>query len=291
MSSMHVQLIITGLTIGAIYALIALGASIIYNATQAINFAQGEFVMVGGLVAATMSEMGFSLGMSVVTALVAGAIAGAFVAWFANLASRRGSIEAVIIMTIGAASLIRGIAEVGIDRNTHILRPFSGEQPLRIGALAIDPQALWIVGIVVATLAVLVLFFRGTLAGKSFIAASYNRLGAQLVGINLSRTIFGSFLLAAGLGALAGIVVAPTTLAYSEMGLSLGLKGFSAAILGGLGSGPGAVVGGLSLGLVESLAAGYLSSSYKDAIGFLLIVAVLMWMPAGILGSRAGERV
>ncbi|MET4491227.1 branched-chain amino acid ABC transporter permease [Bradyrhizobium sp. LA7.1] len=285
------QYIATGITIGAIYALIALGASIIFNATQAINFAQGEFVMLGGLSAACLGEAGFSLPLAVLIALILAILAGAMVALFATYAARRGSIEAVIIMTIGAASLMRGLADVVWGRNTHQLQPFSGETPLQVGGVAIQPQSVWIGGVTLMVLVVLVQFFRRTLSGKAFLAASYNRLGAQLVGVNVAKTILGSFMLAAGLGAVAGIVVAPVTLSYSEMGLPLGLKGFSAAILGGLGSGPGAVLGGIVLGLVETLAAGYVSSSYKDAIGFLLIILVLMFAPSGLLGHAEEERV
>ena len=146
-------------------------------------------------------------------------------------------------------------------------------------------------GVSLAILAALWWFFNRTLHGKAILATSHNRLAAQLVGISVRRVLLVSFGLSAALGALAGILIAPITFTAWDVGVMLGLKGFAAAILGGLGSGPGAVLGGLVLGLLEALSAGYISSAYKDVIAFGIMLAVLVLMPGGLLGRRSAERV
>jgi len=148
-----------------------------------------------------------------------------------------------------------------------------------------------VIGVTALAVAALWGFFNRTLAGKAILAVSHNRLAAQLMGISVQRVLLVSFALSAALGALAGILIAPITFTSWDVGVMLGLKGFAAAILGGMGSGPGAVIGGLLLGLLESLGAGYVSSAYKDAIAFIVMLAVLMLMPGGLLGGRAAERV
>ncbi|TAN54907.1 MAG: branched-chain amino acid ABC transporter permease, partial [Betaproteobacteria bacterium] len=142
-----------------------------------------------------------------------------------------------------------------------------------------------------AILLLLTWFFGRTLLGKALLATSHNRLAAQLVGINVRHVLLLSFGLSAALGAVAGILVAPITFTSWDVGVMLGLKGFAAAMLGGLGSGAGAVLGGLALGIVEAMGAGYVSSAYKDVIAFVIILAVLFFMPSGLLGKRSTDRV
>jgi branched-chain amino acid transport system permease protein len=177
------------------------------------------------------------------------------------------------------------------DKRIHALPAFTGESPIALAGASLAPQSLWVIGVTALIVCALWAFFNRTLAGKAMLAVSHNRLAAQLVGISVRRVLLAAFALSAALGALAGILVAPITFTSWDVGVMLGLKGFAAAILGGLGSGPGAVVGGLVLGLLESLGAGYISSAYKDAIAFIVMLAVLMLMPGGLLGGRAAERV
>ena len=291
MSAQLVQLLLTGLTVGAIYALVALGFAIIYNASHVINFAQGEFVMIGGMATAAFVESGLPLPLAALLAVGGATLVGLALEKLAVEPARGAPVVTLIIITIGASILLRGLASLVWDKKIHAVPPFSGEAPLKFAGATLLPQTLWVLGATVVTVALLWWFFNRTLTGKAILAVSHNHLAAQLMGISVRRVLLASFALSAALGALAGILVAPITFTSWDVGVMLGLKGFAAAILGGMGSGPGAVVGGLALGLLESLGAGYVSSAYKDAIAFVVMLAVLMLMPSGLLGRRAAERV
>ena len=291
MSASLAQYLLSGLTVGAIYALVALGFSIIYNASHVINFAQGEFVMIGGMATVSLAGAGLPLPLAALGAVALAALIGMALARFAVQPARGASVVTLIIITIGAAILLRGLASIVWDKRIHALPAFSGDQPINVAGATLAPQSLWVIGVTALAVAALWGFFNRTLTGKAILAVSHNRLAAQLVGISVQRVLLVSFALSAALGALAGILIGPITFTSWDVGLLLGLKGFAAAILGGMGSGPGAVVGGLTLGLLESLGAGYVSSAYKDAIAFIVMLAVLMLMPGGLLGGRATERV
>jgi branched-chain amino acid transport system permease protein len=288
---MLTQYLLSGLTSGAIYALVALGFAIIYNASHVINFAQGEFVMIGGMSTAALIELGLPLPLSIVIAIGTATAVGLLLEKLAIEPARNASVVTLIIITIGASILLRGLATLVWDKKIHRVPAFSGEAPLQLGAATLLPQVLWILGVSAAAVAALTWFFRRTLAGKAILAVSYNRLAAELMGISVRRTLAASFALSAALGALAGVLVAPIAFTSWDAGVMLGLKGFAAAILGGLGSSAGAVIGGLALGLVEALAAGTISSAYKDVFAFLIILAALVFLPDGLLGRRAAERV
>jgi branched-chain amino acid transport system permease protein len=290
-SAQLTQYLLSGLTVGAIYALVALGFSMIYNASQVINFAQGEFVMIGGMATVWFIGMGLPLPLAALAAIGAATLVGLLLEKFAVEPARDAPVVTLIIITIGASILLRGIASVIWEKKIHALPAFSGEQPIALGGATLTPQSLWVIGVAAAVVAALWWFFNRTLAGKAMLATSHNRLAAELAGIGVRRVLLVSFGLSAALGALAGILIAPITFTSWDVGVMLGLKGFAAAILGGLGSGPGAVVGGLALGMIESLGAGYVSSAYKDVIAFLVMLAVLMFMPSGLLGRHSAERV
>jgi len=290
-SAQLTQYLLSGLTVGAIYALVALGFSMIYNASQVINFAQGEFVMIGGMATVWFIGMGLPLPLAALAAIGAATLVGLLLEKFAVEPARNAPVVTLIIITIGASILLRGIASVIWEKKIHALPAFSGEQPIALGGATLTPQSLWVIGVAAAVVAALWWFFNRTLAGKAMLATSHNRLAAELAGIGVRRVLLVSFGLSAALGALAGILIAPITFTSWDVGVMLGLKGFAAAILGGLGSGPGAVAGGLALGMIESLGAGYVSSAYKDVIAFLIMLAVLMFMPSGLLGRRSAERV
>ena len=285
------QYLATGLTVGAVYALVALGFSIIYNASGVINFAQGEFVMIGGMSAVSLVASGLPLAVAVPLAVVATAAAGLALEKLAVEPARSAPVVTLIIITIGASIFLRGLATIVWDKKLHALPAFSGDRPIAILGAAVLPQSLWVVGATLAIVAALWWFFGRTRLGKAMLATSHNRLAAQLVGINVRHVLALSFGLSAALGALAGILIAPITLTSYDVGVMLGLKGFAAAILGGLGSGPGAVAGGLLLGVLESLSAGYVSSAYKDVIAFVILLAVLLVKPGGIAGVASAERV
>jgi len=291
MSAQFTQYLLTGLTVGAIYALVALGFSIIYNASHVINFAQGEFVMIGGMATVSLTGTGLPYLLAIPLAVAAAALVGLALEKFAVEPAHGASVVTLIIITIGASIFLRGLAMLVWDKNLHALKPFTGDAPIAIAGATILPQSLWVLGVTLAIVLALSWFFGRTLLGKAMLATSHNRLAAQLVGINVRMVLFLSFGLSAALGAIAGILIAPITLTSYDVGVMLGLKGFAAAILGGLGSGIGAVIGGLALGIAETMSAGYLSSAYKDAIAFLIILVVLFFMPSGLFGKRGGERV
>ncbi len=291
MHSQWLQYLAGGLTAGAIYALVALGYSIIYNASRAINFAQGEFVMIGGMSAVTLVGAGAPLWLAVPLAVLVTVGVGLLLERVAIEPARKADTVTLIIITIGAALLLRGLAQLVWDKRVHALPAFSGDQPLHLLGATILPQSLWVLGSAALAVAGLSWFFGRTLFGKAMLATSYNPLAAQLMGISTRRVLFVSFGLAAGLGALAGVLTAPITFTSYDSGIMLGLKGFAAAMLGGLGSFGGAVLGGLLLGLAEGLGAGFVSSAYKDAIAFVVILAVLFLLPGGLLGARRSDRV
>jgi branched-chain amino acid transport system permease protein len=292
MSAQLVQFLLTGLTVGAIYALVALGFAIIYNASHVINFAQGEFVMIGGMATAAFVESGLPLPLAALLAVAGAMLVGLMLEKLAVEPARGAPVVTLIIITIGASILLRGLATLVWDKKIHAVPAFSGEAPIKLGGATLLPQTLWVLGATVLTVALLWWFFNRTLTGKAILAVSHNRLAAQLMGISVRRVLLVSFGLSATLGALAGVLIAPISFTSWDVGVMLGLKGFAAAILGGMGSGPGAIVGGLALGLIESLGAGYLSSAYKDVFAFIIILAALIFLPDGLAGRRrATERV
>jgi branched-chain amino acid transport system permease protein len=285
------QVILSGLTAGAIYALVALGFAIIYNASHVINFAQGEFVMIGGMAAVAAVDTGLPLPIAILFSIGLATLVGLLLEKLAVEPARGAPVVTLIIITIGASILLRGLASLVWDKKIHALPAFTGDAPISLGGATLLPQTLWVLGATLATVAALWLFFNRTLTGKAILAVSHNRLAAQLMGISVRRVLLVSFGLSGALGALAGVLIAPISFTSWDIGVMLGLKGFAAAILGGLGSGPGAVVGGLALGLMEALGAGYVSSAYKDVFAFVIILAALVFLPNGLVGSRAAERV
>ena len=291
MLAQFLQFLFSGLTVGSAYALAALGFTIIYNTSGVINFAQGEFIMLGGMLAALLSGAGVPLALAIVIAVVVTCAIGLVMEKMVIEPAQNAQVVTLIIITIGASLTIRGLVQIWLGKGTHSLAPFSGDTPLVLLGASLLPQSLWVLGVSLGLVGALAWFFGRTLLGKAMLATSHNRLAAQLVGINTRRVLLLSFGLAALLGAVGGILVAPITYTAYDAGIMLGLKGFVAAVLGGLGGGVGAVAGGLILGIAEAMTAGYISSSYKDAVPFVLILLVLFFMPRGLFGARSTERV
>ena len=285
------QFLFSGLTVGAVYAMVALGFTLIYNASDVVNFAQGEFVMIGGMVTVFAAAAGLPLPLAAVLAVLIAVAVGLLLHALAIEPARGASAVTLIIITIGASILLRGVAAVVFDKNFHSYPPLLGSEPIRVGGATILPQSLWVLGGAVATFLLLYLFLDRTLLGKAVLATAANRLAARLVGINTRTVMALAFGASAAIGAVAGILITPITLTSYDAGTLLALKGFAAAMLGGMGSPFGAVLGGLLLGLFESFSAGYVSSTYKDAVAFVTILLVLFAMPSGLLGRRAVERV
>ncbi|NML61646.1 branched-chain amino acid ABC transporter permease [Massilia sp. RP-1-19] len=291
MLAQFLQFLYSGMTVGSAYALAALGFTIIYNTSGVINFAQGEFIMLGGMLAALLSAGGVPLPLAIIIAVVVTGAVGVLMEKVVIEPARDAQVVTLIIITIGASLTIRGLVQIFLGKGTHALAPFSGDTPIQFLGASLLPQSLWVLGVTLLVVGALAWFFGRTMLGKAMLATSNNRLAAQLVGIDTRRVLLLSFGLAALLGAVGGILVAPITYTSYDAGIMLGLKGFVAAVLGGLGGGVGAVVGGLILGVAESMTAGYISSSYKDAVPFVLILLILFFMPRGLFGAKISERV
>ena len=285
------QFTFSGLTVGAVYALVALGFTLIYNSCDVINFAQGEFVMLGGMTTVFLGLAGVPLPLAACLAIVATVAVGLGLHRFAIEPARGAGAVVLIIITIGASIFLRGAAQVVFDKRFHTLPPFVGGDAIRIAGAAILPQSLVVLAGAVIILVLLWAFIERTLIGKAMVATAANEIAARLVGIDTRAAVGLSFAIAAAIGAVAGILITPITLTSYDVGTVLALKGFAAAMLGGIGSAVGAVIGGLVLGLLEAFAAGYVSSQYKDAVAFLVILIVLLAMPRGLFGRAPVERV
>ena len=292
MNAEFLQYLFAGVTVGATYALVGVGFSIIYNASQVINFAQGEFVMLGGMMTWFLFEQaGMPVAAAIPLAILGTVAVGMTLEKFAIEPARNASIVTLIIITIGASIFLRGGAQLLWGRNFHPVPALSGNEPIDIAGVAVAPQRLWILGVTVLVVLALNWFFSRTMTGRAMRAVAFNLLAAQLVGVNNRRILLFAFALAAALGATAGALIGPLSLAYPDVGIMLGLKGFCAAILGGLGFPYGAIVGGLIVGISEAMTAGYISSAYKDAVAFVIILLTLFFMPNGLFGKRGIERV
>ena len=291
MVSEFLQFLFSGITVGATYALAALGFTLIYNASNVINFAQGEFIMLGGMLAVFFTQSGLPLPVALVLAIFVPALVGVLLEKLAIEPVKGAETVTLIIITIGASLVIRGLVQVLLGKGTHSLPAFSGDTPISILGATLMPQSLWVLGVTAIVVVALWYFFNRTLHGKAMLATSFNRLAAELVGINTNWVLFMSFAMSAALGALGGILVTPITLTSYDVGIMLGLKGFVAAVVGGLGNGLGAVLGGLLVGILEAMGAGYISSAYKDAIPFVLILLILFFKPRGLFGGKSTDRV
>jgi branched-chain amino acid transport system permease protein len=281
------QIVVGGLTNGAIYALIALGFSLVFAVNGYLNLLQGEYVVLGGLIAIGLSQA-FEINLAVtITASVAITTAFAVLVQVLTLSPRRKlSPDAALIITLGAAFVARGLAMVVFGKDALSLQSFSGERPVTVGDVAISTQSIWILGTLVLASGLLWWFFSRTFIGKAMLACAQSPTGARLVGINLAHVSVVAFATSAALGALAGVVAAPMTFMTYDEGLGFGIKGFIAAVFGMLGSYPGAVVGGLALGLMEAATAGYISSQFKDALAFCAVLLLLLLRPGGLTGAR-----
>jgi branched-chain amino acid transport system permease protein len=285
------QFLVSGVTVGAVYALLALGFTIIFNASDVVNFAQGEFVMLGGMITVFALAAGLPLGLAALLAIVLTAGIGVLLNKLAIEPARGAPVVSLIIITIGASIFIQGVAQIVFDKQIHRYPGISGDAPLRFAGATILPQSLWVIFGAMAVFVGLWLFFTRTLTGRAVLATANNRLAAALVGINTRYIMTLSFGVSAAIGALAGVLITPITLTAYDVGIPLALKGFAAAMLGGLGNPFGALVGGLLLGVLEALTAGYVSSQYKDAVAFIVIIGVLFVMPQGLFGRKSTERV
>ena len=286
------QFLIMGIQRGSIYAMVAMGFNMIYNSTGIINFAQGEFVVLGGLMMVSLT-MAFNL--SIVFAFILTVlfviVAGILMERLTINPVKEPTVLRLIIITIAVSIIIKGAAMCFWGKGSHYMRHFSSSESLDFYGATILPQTLWIFAILFFLVVAYVIFFNYTMTGKCMRACAINRDAARLAGINDRKMVMLSFALSAGIGAIAGIIITPIIQMDYARGAMLALKGFGAAVLGGLGNSMGAVVAGVLLGVLEAFGAGYISSHYMDAIALVILLFVLFIRPSGIFGSSEAMRL
>jgi branched-chain amino acid transport system permease protein len=287
-----VQIVIGGLLQGCIFGLLAVGFSLIYRVAAAVNLAQGAFCIIGALVTSTCeTSLGLPVAISCLlgvaaTGLLAAALgASVFVPGLGQLPN-----SAMFILTVGLLTLLQGAALVVWGSQAYTLTAFSGERPLALLGLRIPPQGLWVIGVAALIAGALAFLLMRTRIGRAFRACAENPLAANLMGIGVRRMQLLSFVLAAVIGAIGGIVIGPTTSFQFDTGGMYTIFGFIAAVIGGIGSPLGAVVGGLCLGVATQLAAAYVSSLFANALALALLLGVLLWRPSGLFSSGAARR-
>ncbi|HUT49769.1 MAG TPA: branched-chain amino acid ABC transporter permease [Alphaproteobacteria bacterium] len=278
------QFLFAGLVIGSIYGLAGIGFTAVYNVTGVVNFAQGDFAMLGAMLAIAMMAVGTPMIVAIVLAIIVVALLGGVIERLAIRPASQTVIRGIII-TIGLGVLLQGVAVVLWDSNPKSLPAFSGETPINVLGATLPPQSIWVVGTAVVLMVALHFFFQRSYLGKAFRACAVNPFAARLVGVRVPTMASISFMLSGALGAVAGIIVTPIALMQYDSGIGIGIKGFIACIIGGFGHPIGAAIGGLMLGVIEAFSAGYLSSGYKDAIAFILLLGFLFARPEGIMGE------
>jgi branched-chain amino acid transport system permease protein len=280
------QLFSSGITLGAIYALVALGFVTISRASQIINFAQGEFVMLGGVITFFfLKAMNLPYPLAGLIAIMIVILIGFMMYVSVIHPLRKASILILIMATLGSSIFLSSTSGLVFGTLPKALPPFSGEQPLRLGGISILSQNVWVLLSTIILLILLYLLSHRTLLGKAMEASSTDPLGADLLGISRNLMVFIAFGVSAGVGAFAGILITPIFFTSYSSGTLLGLKGFVAAVLGGWGKNSGAILGGFVLGVVESLSLAFIPSGYKDAVAFVILLLILHFRPKGILGS------
>lgn len=285
------QIILSGLTVGAIYALIAIGFTIVFSTVRIVNFAHGEFVMAGGMIYAYLHAVHAVPVLAAVGISIAACMLLAWLVYELGLSSMdKDNHIAQVMVTLGVGITLKGLAQVFMGKDTQFPPAFSAGSPLAIGTVSIPPQTMWIAGSLVVLLVALYGLLQYTRVGKGMMAVSINHYAATLMGISPRRSAVIAFVIAGLIGGAAGALLAPVASAHYDNGIFLGIKGFAAAILGGLGSPLGAVFGGLILGLTESITAGYISSVYKDAVSLVLLLAILLLRPQGLIGKRLPQK-
>lgn len=288
MIAVFLQFLFSGLTIGSVYALVGIGFNIIYNATSILNLAQGEFVVIGGLMMwffTTSMKLPFLV--SLILTILTAALIGLLMERLTIRPIKKTDLLLMIMITISVSILLKGLLMFKFGKDPYGYPPFTEGEPLNLFGAIIPQQTLWVIGVTAICIILLFLFFNKTIIGKAMKACAVDHIAAKLVGINVSQMVMFSFVLSAVVGAIGGIAITPISLMEYDKGPMLAVKGFCAAILGGLGSSRGAVIGGFTIGVLESMTAGYIHSGLKDAVALVILLLVLFYKPAGIFGSSS----
>jgi branched-chain amino acid transport system permease protein len=291
-SELFLQYLVAGITYGSIYTIVAIGFNIIYNTTGIINFSQGEFVMLGGMVSITLHNY-LVLPLAIGAAVLITMAVGAAMEMLFIRRLRAPSVLRMIIVTIGVSILMREAALHLWGANVRSLPYFIGNEITTIDffGVPVSPQVLWVIGTCALMVVALMLFFQATSLGREMRACAANRVAAVLCGIDTRNMVTLSFVLSAGIGALAGAVMSPITYSQYDNGTGLAIKGFTVAILGGLGNSLGAVAGGLLLGIIEAFSVSVVPLAFQDAIAIAVLLVILFLRPHGLFGSSATAAV
>ncbi|MBI2162254.1 MAG: branched-chain amino acid ABC transporter permease [Candidatus Rokubacteria bacterium] len=286
-----IHVVVSGLATGSIYALMAISLVIIYNATRTLNFAQGEMLMISTFVGWAVYQR---LKLPLLGVMLVAVVGAALLAWAIERAIIRHAISAthfdVLIITLGLSLMLRSAAGVAWTHDDFPFPSFFGDRPMAVGPVRLAPVSLGIIGASLALMAALWALFTRTRLGRAMRAVAQNQRAARLMGISVERVYSASWVLAAVVGAIAGVLIAPVIFLSSKMGIVV-INGFIAAVLGGFGSMPGAVVGGMLLGVIENLAPLYLPSSIKHSVPFIVLIAILLLRPGGVVGRVARRKV
>ena len=284
------QLIVSGASYGSIYGLFAVGYVAIFTVSKVINLAQGEFGISAAMIAIAMVAAGWALPLALLGGIISG-IAVAMILQRVVLAPIKNlTVLTSVILTLGASAVIKAILLLWMGPGAKSLPALPGAD-LRVFGVDIRSQELWIFGATVAVAIVLAWFYERTLTGKALKPCAQQPTAARLVGISVRRAALIAFAIAGATAALAAILSSPLHLTVWDSGLVLGLKGFVAAAIAGLASVRGAILGGVLLGIVESLVAGYLDSGYRDGVAFMVLIAVLILRPQGVFSRQMEVRV
>jgi len=285
-----IQLLVTGITMGSIYSLIALGYVTIYRTSRIVNMAQGAFVMFGAFFTySLLSELGLPYWLSAILGIVGVAVVGVIMYLLVLRPLVKVSLVSIILATMALSILFENLALVRWGGYGKTVPAFTGDQAIFIGGVAVFRQSLWVIGLMILVLIGLHLLTNFTRVGKQMTATANDPGAASLSGVNTGRMIVLAFVISAAIGALGGIAVTPINSTSYLSGGIYALSGFVAAILGGWGSSAGAVVGGLALGVIQSLVTGFLPAGYQDAIAYAVLILVLYFRPSGLLGIRSSE--
>ena len=282
------QILVSGLGVGFIYGLVGIGFCVIYNASGIVNFAQGAFVMLGGLVThVLLARAGLPLPVAAVVAIALVAALGVAIERIVvrPLWNRDATMFVMILATLAAQIVIERATLLAVGDQPKTLPNFTELEPVRLGGVAISYQLLWIAGGSLALVALLAAFFAKTRTGKAMRACSINREAAALHGIPVSRMLAYSFALSAGLGAIAGILITPTQYTAFNIGVPFAISGFIAAILGGFGNALGAFLGGIMLGVAQALAIVFFGAGLKNVAALSILLLFLLVRPAGLFGK------
>lgn len=285
-----IQLLVTGVTMGSIYALIALGYVTIYRTSRIVNMAQGAFVMFGAFFTYSfLSEIGLPYWLSTILAIVVVVIIAIVMYLLVLRPLIKISLVSIILATMAMSILFENVALLRWGGYGKSVPAFTGDKALFMGKVAVFPQSLWVIGLMVLVLIGLYVLTNRTRVGKQMTATANDPGAASLSGVSTGRMILLAFGISAAIGALGGIAITPLNSTNYLSGGIYALSGFVAAILGGWGSSSGAVVGGLALGIIQSVATGFLPTGYQDAVAYAILILVLYFRPSGLLGVASGE--